>query len=84
MKYKVELVRANIAPFGVKCVVCEKTAKEGQTVFKYTIPEVMHVVIHKNCFTKVSEELEELGSIDSSSMKEEYTKIYMTVHGDKQ
>lgn len=79
MAYKIEIVRKNIEPFGVKCVVCDKTAKEGQWVFKHTIPSVMHVVVHRNCFEDVALEMEELSEVDTldeefESIREQYVK----------
>jgi hypothetical protein len=47
------LTRKGVAPHGCTCQICHKTAKEGQYVLMYSIPNVMHVVFHISCLSKV-------------------------------
>lgn len=54
---KVVLIEKGIAPFGVQCMICDKTAKAGQYVLTTPIPNVMHVVLHKVCVEGKLEEI---------------------------
>lgn len=48
---KTVLVEKDIAPYGVKCLLCNRIARVNQFVLLHTIENVKHIVFHKRCLT---------------------------------
>lgn len=72
---KIALIEKGIAPFGVPCVICNHTAKAGQWVMYYTIPNVQHVLMHKGC---VEEKLEEV----PNDIDKDIVGVYNSIRSD--
>lgn len=72
MKPKIVLIDDKTTPYGVPCIKCGKIGRVGQFVFLYSIPDEMHVLMHRRCMIEILDCMPE--DLDKS-VEEEYNLL---------